>query len=31
MSGGDGIDSSTQVSVIRCVWAPVAMSYHVRH
>jgi hypothetical protein len=27
MSGGDRMDSSTQVPVIRCVWAPMAMSY----
>jgi hypothetical protein len=31
MSGDDGMDSSTQVSAVRCAWAPVAMSYHVRH
>jgi hypothetical protein len=30
-SGDDGTDSSTQVSVIRCAWVPVATSYRVRH
>jgi hypothetical protein len=31
MSGGDETDSSTQVSVVRSVWAPVAMSYCATH
>jgi hypothetical protein len=31
MSDGDGMDSYTQVPYARCVWAPVAMSYHARY
>jgi hypothetical protein len=31
MSGSDGMDFSTQVPVVRCTWAPAAMSYHVRY
>jgi hypothetical protein len=31
MSDDDGIDSSTQVLVVRCVWMLVALSYHARH
>jgi hypothetical protein len=31
ISGGDGTDPSTQVHVVRYVWVPVAMSYHVSH
>jgi hypothetical protein len=31
VSGGDGMDSSTQVPVIRCAWVPVAMSYRDRN
>jgi hypothetical protein len=31
MLGGDGIDSSTQVSVVRCAWVPTAQSCHARH
>jgi hypothetical protein len=31
MSGGDGMNSSTQVCVVRCVSVPVVMSYHARH
>jgi hypothetical protein len=30
MSGGDGMDSSTQVFGGRCVWVHVATSYHAR-
>jgi hypothetical protein len=30
MSGDDGTNSSTQMSVARHAWVPVAMSYHVR-
>jgi hypothetical protein len=31
MSGGDGMDSNTQVLAISHVWVFVAMSHHVRH
>jgi hypothetical protein len=31
MSGGDGMDSSTQVPVVRHAWAPVATSCRARH
>jgi hypothetical protein len=31
MTSGDGMDSSTQVPIVMCVRAPVAMSCHVRH
>jgi hypothetical protein len=31
MSGGDRMDSSTLVPVVRCVWVPMVMSYHARH
>jgi hypothetical protein len=31
MSGGDGIDSSTEVPAIRGTWAHVAMSHRARH
>jgi hypothetical protein len=31
MSDGDGTGSSTQVSAVRFMWAPVATSYHGRH
>jgi hypothetical protein len=31
MSDGDGMDPSTQVPVVRCVWVPVTLSYHGRH
>jgi hypothetical protein len=31
MSGGDEMDSSTQVHIVRCTWVPVALSYHARH
>jgi hypothetical protein len=31
MLGGDMTDYSTQVLVVRCAWATVVMSYHVRH
>jgi hypothetical protein len=31
MSGGDEIDSSTQVPIIRCAWAHVVTSCHARH
>jgi hypothetical protein len=31
MSGGDRMDSNTQVLAVRCVGDPVAMSYHARH
>jgi hypothetical protein len=30
-SGGDGMDSSTQVPVVKCTWLHVAMSSCVRH
>jgi hypothetical protein len=29
-SGSDGMDSSTWVDVVRCVWGPLAMSHHAR-
>jgi hypothetical protein len=31
MSDGDGMNSITQVLVVKCVWVPVAMSHHTRH
>jgi hypothetical protein len=31
MSSDDGMDSSTQVSVVRCAWLPTALFYHARH
>jgi hypothetical protein len=31
MSDDDGMDSSTQLLAVRCVWAPVAMSCRARH
>jgi hypothetical protein len=31
VSSGDGMNSSTQVSVVRCAWVPVTMSHHARH
>jgi hypothetical protein len=31
VSHGDETSSSSQVLVIRCMWALVAMSYHARH
>jgi hypothetical protein len=31
MLDGDGIDSSTQLPIIRCTWAPVATSCHAMH
>jgi hypothetical protein len=31
MSGGDGMDSNTQVPLIRCAWVHMAMSYHGKH
>jgi hypothetical protein len=31
MSDSNGTDPSTQVSVVRCAWVPVTMSYHVRN
>jgi hypothetical protein len=31
VSDGDGMDSNTQVSVVRCTWVPVVMSYRDRH
>jgi hypothetical protein len=31
MSADDGTDFSTQVHVVKCTWAPMAMSYHDRH
>jgi hypothetical protein len=31
MSGGDEMDSSSQVHIVRCTWVPVALSYHARH
>jgi hypothetical protein len=31
MSGGDGMDTRTQMHVVRCVWVPMTMSYHARH
>jgi hypothetical protein len=31
MSGGDGMNSSTHVPAVRCVWVPTALSCHVRH
>jgi hypothetical protein len=31
MSGSDGMDSSTEVPTISCVWVLAALSYHVRH
>jgi hypothetical protein len=31
MSGGDEMDSSTPVLVVRCTWVPLVMSYHARH
>jgi hypothetical protein len=30
MFGGDGMDSSTQLPVVSCVWVPAALSYHAR-
>jgi hypothetical protein len=30
MLGGDGMGSCTQVPSARCVWVPVATSYHAR-
>jgi hypothetical protein len=31
MSGGDGMDSNTQVPIVKCVWVLVAMFHRVRH
>jgi hypothetical protein len=31
MLGIDGMDSSTRVSIARCAWVHVAMSYRARH
>jgi hypothetical protein len=31
MSGGDGTDFSTQVSVVRGPWVLAILSYHIRH
>jgi hypothetical protein len=31
MTSSDGIDSRTQVPVVRSVWVPVAMSHRARH
>jgi hypothetical protein len=31
MSDEDGMDLSTRVPVVRCVWAHVAMPHHIRH
>jgi hypothetical protein len=31
MSGGDEMNSSTQVLAVRCAWVPVAMLCHARH
>jgi hypothetical protein len=31
MSCGDGMGSCTQVPAVRCVWAPVGVSYCARH
>jgi hypothetical protein len=31
MSGGDEMDSSTQVPAMWCVWTPVATSYRAMH
>jgi hypothetical protein len=31
MSSDDGIDSSTQGTVVRCVWAPMSTSYRTRY
>jgi hypothetical protein len=31
MSGSDGMDSSTQVHVVRCTWVPKAVSCHATH
>jgi hypothetical protein len=31
MSGDDGMDFSTQVFIVRCVWTLVTISYRTRH
>jgi hypothetical protein len=31
MSGDDWMDCSTQVSTIKSVWVPAALSYHAMH
>jgi hypothetical protein len=31
MSDGDGMNSSNQLSIVRCAWVLVAMSYHARN
>jgi hypothetical protein len=31
MSGGDGMDSSTQVHVVRSMWVPTTPSYYAKH
>jgi hypothetical protein len=31
VSSGDGMGSNTQVPTVRSAWAPMALSYYVRH
>jgi hypothetical protein len=31
MSGGDGMDPSTQVPAVKCAWVPVTASYRAMH
>jgi hypothetical protein len=31
MSSSDGMNSSTQVSIVKCVWVPVITSCQARH
>jgi hypothetical protein len=31
MSDGDEMDPNTQVPIVRCAWALVAMSYRIRY